>query len=185
MSCLHSARCRAEAQIDGSFAMEEERECRTCASTLPPSFFPLQGANCRQCSACTREYDRRRRAAACPPALPAEKQCGRCKQLRPAAAFSADRIHPTGLHGFCRDCSGAVRQENAAVTAAVPMPEAAQPPTRICPDCKLMLPRHAFSRDARISDGHFGRCKSCERALQAKRKAAAAANAAAQPATGG
>ena len=167
--------CRAEEHVDGLFATERERKCRTCGGTLPPQFFPLLAGDTWLCSTCRAVYDKERRAAAVRPAQPpAEKWCRRCQATLPAAAFWPDRT-PTGLHSFCRVCNTTAARESKALTAAVPVPEIAQPATKACSKCGVEQPRSAFSRDARHNDGLRGWCSGCASDYEAKRRAMAAA----------
>ena len=171
---LAGGRCRAEKHVDGLFAAEQERKCRTCGGTLPPQFFPLLGSERRPCRTCRAVYDKERVAALRPAQPPVEKQCRRCQATLPAAAFSADSRNLTGLLSFCRVCNSTTAQESQALTAAVPVPEIAQPAIKACSKCGVEQPRSAFSRVAGQYDGLRGWCRGCDKA---KRRAVAAATA--------
>ena len=174
---LAGGRCRAEKHVDGLFAAEQKRKCRTCGGTLPPQFFPLLGADKRQCSTCQAAYNKERAAALRLAQPPAEKQCKRCQATLPAAAFAQSKLSPTGLSSFCRVCNDTAARESQALTAAVPVPEIAQPATKTCSKCGVEQPRSAFTRRTIEWDGLLGWCRGCRCKYEAKRRAVAAATA--------
>jgi len=174
---LAGGRCRAEKHVDGLFAAEQERKCRTCGGTLPPQFFPPLGGDNQQCSTCKAVYDKERVAVLRLAQPPAEKQCRRCQATLPAAAFYPIRQNITGLSSYCRVCNGTTARESQALTASVPVPENAQPATKACSKCGVEQPRSAFSSVARYSDGLQSWCRGCVSDYDAKRRAVAAATA--------
>ncbi len=107
-----------------------------CGEMLPADFFVQPGYPWQPCHSCTSDYGRQRREQAQQAQPPAEKKCTSCKLLLPAASFSPDKTNATGLYSRCRECASRAGLANMAVTAAVPDPPAAQPPTKYCPGCR-------------------------------------------------
>ncbi len=151
---------------------EPWRECRKCGEMLPADFFPQPGHPSQPCHSCLSDYDRQRLKAAQQAQPPAEKECTSCKLLLPAALFTLNTMTATGLQSYCRKCSRRVRREHQAVTAAVPDPPAAAPPTKYCPGCQTVQPRAAFHRDSRVWVGLKGHCKACAKRRDAARRGA-------------
>lgn len=77
-----------------------------------------------------------------------------------------------GLQSSCKKCAHAQSLKSKRLTVAVPLPEAALPPTRFCHVCKLTQPRVAFHREASSKDGLHHMCKKCKGAYYARRHAA-------------
>ncbi len=143
--------------------------CRACGATHPALFF-AQGMT--WCRSCTSDYDVRRRAAAQQRDPVAEQECLRCKRLLPASAFHLQLFSPTGLDSQCKPCRTKALQESRALTAAAPLPAAAQPSIKECPTCNTRLPRAAFHKVKSTWNGLRVECKSCTSDRYRKRQAA-------------
>lgn len=87
------------------------RTCRTCGGEKAETeFYKSRGYTLHRCKSCTKEAvkeRRKRQQSRTDVSIPAEKQCTRCQQTKPAVAFARDRGAASGLSASCKECVSA------------------------------------------------------------------------------
>ncbi len=102
------------------------------------------------------------------------KQCTKCKEVKPATAFSRNKGRKDGLQSRCKECrkvaaSPAGRADVAARKAKKAEMRGAG--LKKCGRCKEVKPLTAFGRDKGRKDGLVSRCKDCCKSSRAKYRA--------------
>ena len=102
--------------------------------------------------------------------LPVTKQCRKCGEILPAAAFALMRSASDGLQGWCRRCNSAwAAAHRPRKLAIAPQVEAGE---KWCRRCNTVKPVDAFAINARRPDGRQTYCRSCQAAdYRAKQEA--------------
>lgn len=93
-----------------------------------------------------------------------EKQCGKCKIIKPLSAFSRDRTRRDGLARRCKQCYSDYNKYGQATRkkrVARPAPPEGQ---KWCTACNEAKPFASFSVKKDANDGRYSRCKVCQRA---------------------
>ncbi|BDA42149.1 hypothetical protein COCOBI_03-0340 [Coccomyxa sp. Obi] len=111
------------------------------------------------CKACAKKLHATWRASR-PGVAPcvASKNCGGCKQTKPASEFHADRKRTDGLQTQCKDCTSALHKRWRDERRREDRPVAE---SKTCKACEETKPADEFYRDARAADGLQSRCRQC------------------------
>ena len=158
MALFRSCPCRAEEQVDAAYAGAKDRACTGCGDTLSAPFF---AANQKRCRTCQSDYDMQRSTARTRYEPVAEKYCACCHQLLPAAGFSLQPQHPSGLLTWCRKCEAERRRAARARNVAAPLPAAAPAAFQTCRGCNASKPRSGFTKNPGKWDGLASHCREC------------------------
>lgn len=106
---------------------------------------------------------------------PVLKECGRCKEEKPATLDYFGRGNkPGALQSLCKDCLRAYAKEGRAVQLArqqIPQVAAGAPETLHCSRCDTVKPRTAFADQKGSSTGKQKWCKDCHRDYRIARAA--------------
>mmetsp|Transcript_1709 Transcript_1709/g.4978 ORF Transcript_1709/g.4978 Transcript_1709/m.4978 type:complete len:405 (-) Transcript_1709:959-2173(-) len=138
------------------------RECLSCNTKLPASFFHWdRRRNRTTCISCRRlQYMAHKgQSTPAPPHTLQPQLCLTCQQVLPADRFNKNRSSPTGLHVRCKDC--AKFKTWYAYHTMAPLPVEMQDDEFRCPECQTVKPRSAFGTSSANSQAVQHVCKQC------------------------
>ncbi|MFD4503218.1 endonuclease VII domain-containing protein [Streptomyces sp. NPDC058457] len=101
---------------------------------------------------------------------PDAKECRKCGQGLPLAAFARDRNRRDGLQVHCRECvaeysAAHYRRRREAMGKTVREKTDVPDGHKLCRTCGEVKPHSEWHRNATASDGLSTRCKACRSAL--------------------
>lgn len=179
-------RAALTARSDDEIAFPQSKRCGECKEERPAAEFNRARAQldglARLCRACdnrrSRETGRRRRERA-QIAIPPEKQCCACGDIKPARDYWKSRDRADGLTSRCINCIRDARPERTADQRAADKARLAEhykrqvgrghipiPESKTCVACGATKSANDFYGMAHSVDGLNSSCKSCVRARQ-------------------
>ena len=88
-----------------------------------------------------------------------EKQCTRCKEMRPISDFHKFRFGKHGFHCWCKKCN---RSEVMRRACSIKLTE------KRCCRCKMVKPADEFQNSKTAIDGLQSHCRGCGRFIKIK-----------------
>ncbi len=146
----------------------EEKTCSVCGLMKPiGSFRLLEGTwrarSCKLCSFRAQSERKAKRLASGEATVPAEKRCGKCRNIKASCDFSrATRTHD-GLQGYCRRCVADARFEKVSRGKRHGLTEDEWRRMMVDQDMSCAICRSRFSDLRLIATDHDHKCCASSR----------------------